>query len=190
MIEAVAGFKLPTEVALRYSRPLNAGIGEEVGVTGNGPGYQGHSYQELVRRFRELGAQDPESWAKSESEENIPQLARFCFIRGIRHSIESWTTSDTWIDNSLKEGARGGHEIFVKGGQALRGLLDAGASRKDLQDVARLIAFEATFEVVDRIDEGYDADLDDDYPGWRLIETMDEKETARAVGGLHESLLE
>jgi hypothetical protein len=48
----------------------------------------------------------------------------------------------------------------------------------------------ATFEVLDRIDDGYDAGLKDDYPGWRLIETMDEEETARAVVGLHESLLE
>jgi hypothetical protein len=159
-------------------------------VAGNGQGYQGYPYPELVRRFRELGAQDAESWAKSESGENIPQLARFCLLRGTRRSINGWATSDTWIDSSLKEGTRGGHEIFVKGGQALRRLLDAGASRSDLQDLARLIAFNATFEVLDRIDDGYDAGLEDDYPGWRLIETMDEKETARTLGGLHESLLE
>ena len=159
-------------------------------MAGNRPRYQGHAYPELMRRFRELGAQDPESWAKSESEENIPQLARFCFLRGIWRSIESWTTSDAWIDNSLKEGTRGGHETFVKGGQALQRLLDARASRTNLQDLARLIAFNATFEVLNRIDDGYDADLEDDYPGWRLIETMNEKETARAVSGLHESLLE
>jgi hypothetical protein len=171
-------------------RLRDAGISEEVGVAGDGQGYQGYQYPELVRRFRELGAQDPESWAKSESDENIPQLARFCFLRGTWRGINGWATSDTWIESSLKEGTRGGHEIFVKGGQALRRLLDAGASRSDLQDLARLIAFNATFEVLDRIDDGYDADLQDDYPGWRLIETMDEKETARAVGGLHESLLE
>lgn len=159
-------------------------------MAGNGPGFLGYPYPELVRRFRELGAQDPESWAKSESEENIPQLARFCFLRGIWRSIESWTTSDAWIDNSLNEDTRGGHETFVKGGQALRRLLDAGASRTDLQDLARLIAFNAAFEVLNRIDDGYEPDLADDYPGWRLIETMGEKETARAVGGLHESLLQ
>jgi hypothetical protein len=171
-------------------RLRDAGTSEEVGVAGNGQGYQGYPYPELVRRFRELGAQDPERWAKSESDENIPQLARFCFLRGTWRGINGWATSDTWIDSSLKEGTRGGHEIFVKGGQALRRLLDAGASRSDLQDLARLIAFNATFEVLDRIDDGYDTGLEDDYPGWRLIETMDEKETARAVGGLHESLLE
>jgi hypothetical protein len=179
------GFVPPSGHRLR-----DAGISQEVEVAGSGQAHQGYPYPELVRRFRELGARDPEGWAKSESDENIPQLARFCFLRGTWRGINGWATSDTWIDSSLKEGTRGGHEIFVKGGQALRQLLDGGASRSDLQDLARLIAFNATFEVVNRIDEGYDAGLRDDYPGWRLIETMDEKETARAVGGLHESLLE
>ena len=151
-------------------------------MAGKGQGFQGYPYPELVHRFRELGAQDPEGWAKSESDENIPQLARFCFLRGTWRGINEWATTDTWIDISVTEGKPGGHEIFVKGGQALRRLLDAGASRSDLQDLARLIAFDATFEVLDRIDDGYDAGLEDDYPGWRLIETMDEKETARAVG--------
>lgn len=112
-------------------------------MAGNGQGYRGYPYPELVRRFRELGAQDPEGWAKSESDENIPQLARFCFLRGTWRGINGWATSDTWIDNSLKEGTRGGHEVFVKGGQALQRLLNAGASRSDLQDLARLIAFNA-----------------------------------------------
>mgnify|MGYP001074943207 CR=1 FL=1 len=39
------------------------------------------SYEELLAIFRKLGADDPESWARSESEEGIPQLARFVFLR-------------------------------------------------------------------------------------------------------------
>ncbi len=35
-----------------------------------------------------------------------------------------------------------------------------------------MIAFNATFEVLERIDDGYDADLEDDYPGWRLMDTL------------------
>ena len=42
------------------------------------------------------------------------------------------------------------------------------------------------------IDEGYDPDAPHDSPGWALIETSSDSEaiTGRAVGSLHESLLE
>jgi hypothetical protein len=34
-----------------------------------------------TERFRQLGAIDPESWARSETDEDIAQLARFVFLR-------------------------------------------------------------------------------------------------------------
>ncbi|MCM0674467.1 hypothetical protein NCC78_07165 [Micromonospora phytophila] len=37
----------------------------------------------LAERFKELGALDPESWARSEISENIPQLARFMVLRAL-----------------------------------------------------------------------------------------------------------
>ena len=42
------------------------------------------------------------------------------------------------------------------------------------------------------IDEGYDPDAPHDSPGWALTETSADSETitGRAVGGLHESLLQ
>ena len=42
------------------------------------------------------------------------------------------------------------------------------------------------------IDEGYDPDAPHDSPGWALSETSADSETitGRAVGGLHESLLQ
>jgi hypothetical protein len=37
--------------------------------------------QELTELFARLGAPRPESWARSQLEEGIPQLARFVFLR-------------------------------------------------------------------------------------------------------------
>ncbi|MCP4385018.1 MAG: hypothetical protein GY798_27005 [Hyphomicrobiales bacterium] len=39
------------------------------------------SLDELSAIFKALGADDPEGWAGSEIRENIPQLARFLFLR-------------------------------------------------------------------------------------------------------------
>src|SRR5579872_1632644 len=41
----------------------------------------GMNVRELSALFRKLGARNPESWARSQLEENIPQLARFLFLR-------------------------------------------------------------------------------------------------------------
>jgi hypothetical protein len=37
----------------------------------------------LAERFKELGALDPEEWARSEISENIPQMARFMVLRAL-----------------------------------------------------------------------------------------------------------
>jgi hypothetical protein len=41
--------------------------------------------QEPADHFRALGADEPESWARSQVEEGIPQYARFVFLR------QAWT---------------------------------------------------------------------------------------------------
>ena len=37
--------------------------------------------RELTELFRKLGARDPSAWARSQTSEKIPQLARFLFLR-------------------------------------------------------------------------------------------------------------
>lgn len=161
------------------------------GGNSDGRSQPAYPYRELLHRFRTLGARDPEDWAKSEVDENIAQLARFCFLRSVwRDAIVARTTSGTWIDRSIAMSERRPDIPFGDAGPALKRLLDAGATRADLQRVARLIAYEAAFELINRLDEGCDPELDGDYPGWRLMETKGNELTGRDVGGLHESLLE
>ncbi len=148
------------------------------------------TYRRLLRRFQELGARDPQGWARSEAEEGIAQLARLSFLSGIwRKAIGSWTTFDDWIEEQVEAATRE-EAPFADAGEALSRLLDAGARRDDLQRLARWVAYVTAFDIVQQLDEGYNPQLSEDYPGWRLIEVVGEEPTGRDLGGLHESLFE
>lgn len=130
---------------------------------------------DLVRRMRELGAPEPESWAQSELEEDFAQQARFLFLRPIwAEAIDSWGTADNI--RKYPAGAR---------------LLDAGASPLDLATMLRAVAYETAFYMLDRIDAGGDLSAPEDAPGWVLMETKDEagEPPGRDLGGLHEDIL-
>jgi len=43
--------------------------------------------EKLIHLLRIAGAPDPESWAASEMQEDIPQLSRFMFLRGLHESV-------------------------------------------------------------------------------------------------------
>jgi len=125
----------------------------------------------LRDRFAELGAEDPEGWAKSEIVEDIAQQARFVFLRSLwREAIDGWAA---------------GLERLPSG----RRLLEGGAERSDLEKLARVAAYEAVFTVLNRLDEGHDPDAPVDSPGWSLLERAGDDLTGRPVDGLHESIL-
>jgi hypothetical protein len=123
--------------------------------------------------MRELGADNPEGWAQSEIEEGIAQEARFLFLRAI------WPT----LIQPLAD------PNVMRRYPAVARLLDAGANPDDLSRALRAVAYETAFGVIERVDEGHDADAPDDAPGWLLVETVNaDTLTGRDVGGLHESL--
>jgi hypothetical protein len=125
----------------------------------------------LAARFGELGADGPEEWARSEIGEGIPHLARFLLLRQLRRdAVAGWT----------RPGA-------IENLPAATRLLDAGADRADLVQVASAAAYEAVFAVLEAIDEERDPEAPEECPGWRLVE-VDESgsTTGRQVGGLHE----
>jgi len=126
----------------------------------------------LRDRLAALGAEDAESWARSEVSEGIPQQVRFLILRRLwRDAVDAWAASDA-LDR-------------LPGAQRL---LDAGADRSDLVRVARAAAYQAVFTAVWAIDEGYDPEAPKDRPGWQLMETdPDGNPTGREVGGLQES---
>jgi hypothetical protein len=126
--------------------------------------------------FADLGADDPEGWARSEVSEDIAQLARFIAVRTLWRD-----TINVWSEKSLNSNA------------AASRLLARGADAADLVRLARAAAYQAVFGVLYRLaGEGSDYELEDrveNLPGWRLMETVNDSLTGRDVGGLHESIL-
>lgn len=129
----------------------------------------------LTRRMAELGARDPDIWARSEITRGTPQQARYLVLRLI------WAKALTrWRD-----------EDVLRRDPALAQLLEQGADQELLTAAVRRVVFDAVGDVIMAIDEGCDLDAPDDAPGWTLMETdSDERATGRIVGGLHESLLQ
>ncbi|MFI8368483.1 hypothetical protein [Streptomyces sp. NPDC085466] len=117
---------------------------------------------------------DPQDRVRSEIDENQPQLARFVLLRSLwRGAI------DGWADPGVLEQVA-----------AARRLLDAGADRRDLELLARAVAYEAVFVTVDELDRGADANVSGVDAGWAVVETgEDGTPTGRRLSGLHEDLL-
>jgi hypothetical protein len=134
------------------------------------------SENELTRRMGELGAPDPRAWAASEIRDNIAQRARYLALRRI------WDRALTpWRDVGT-----------VHRDPALRPLLAQGTDPDLLAAAVRRIVFKTVSAVIDVIDEGRDPGAPADAPRWALIEVRADgiKITGRAVGRLHEDLLE
>ena len=51
----------------------------------------------LTAEFERLGADQPEAWARSQVMEDLPQLARFVFLKGAWDCIVD-AHDDSWID--------------------------------------------------------------------------------------------
>ena len=146
---------------------------------------------ELVSILRALNADDPESWAQSEISEDIPQLARFLALRRIwPEYINSWIRDPgRWVTQSVNGAGKNPQGDFADAGAALGRMMERGVSPADIASVARMVAYETAFAVLNHIDEGYDPGAPEDGPGWLLVETgADGRTTGRHIRGLHKSL--
>jgi hypothetical protein len=135
-----------------------------------------HALAALNQRMAELGAANPAAWAGSKVREGIPERARYLALRRI------WATAlSPWRDRGT-----------LRRYPSLARLLDRGATRTCWPQPAATSSSNVVGDVIMVIDEGYDPGAPHDSPGWALIETSADSETitGRAVGGLHESLLQ
>ena len=102
--------------------------------------------KELAALFRRLGARDPEGWARSQLQEEIPQLARFLFLR------QAWRTiigeeDATWIDANIARAEREPNEPFAGVGLALKKLRARGAADDEIIDLVRGMQAELLFSL-------------------------------------------
>ena len=146
--------------------------------------------EQLTRLFRDLGADDPELWAKSQVEEGINQLHRYMFLR------QAWKLvvpdhDQSWIDSSIAYSDARPDEPHAGVGAALRTLIAAGADRQLLGEVVRGMQAELLFGLCYLLDDPSIEEPEAAHIGWRLVETdEDYMPTDRPIGGLHESVAE
>ncbi|HEX6368703.1 MAG TPA: hypothetical protein VF006_07220 [Longimicrobium sp.] len=169
--------------------------------------------ESLAERFSELGAGDPEAWAVSEVEEDIPQLARFIFLRRLWRGAWQWKQPpEDWFaevepdelpvdeeDDDEPTLVSASHDDvgdddaeppFWAAQQAVQRILAAGVDPEDLKEVARAIFLHTAFDAVQTVDEGHDPQVGEGMPGWLLTEVGgDLVLTGRVIPDLHEDLL-
>ena len=126
--------------------------------------------------FARLGADDPESWVRSEVSEDFAQLASFLVLRSLwRDAINMWSPA------SIGQSAVASR------------LLEHGADIDDLVTFARAASYQAVFGVLYLLTAEHSdpelADTEDGLPGWRLMELRNGVLTGRGVDMLHESIL-
>lgn len=148
--------------------------------------------QRLTEEFRALGAFDPESWARSQIEEGIPQYARLVFLR------QAWTNivaeDDTsWIDVEIHESERKPRDPGASSGPALKRMLASGASQEDITEVVRVMQWQLLFNLAYQLaDPGVVEYPSDELPrvDWALFELDADGKPLHPIDGLHESVLD
>ncbi|MFJ7946632.1 hypothetical protein ACIQ6K_23715 [Streptomyces sp. NPDC096354] len=139
----------------------------------------------LTGLFEALGADDAPDWADSEVEENIPQLARYRFLRMVWQDIDVWSSAaPDWVEAYRKEGLAGG---------AVERAVRLGLTSGELGEIAREVARETAFGVLHSLAEPADGDLppevEEQLPGWCVAELSPQGEpTGRMLDALHEDL--
>lgn len=141
---------------------------------------------ELTELFRKLGARNPADWANSQLDENLPQLARFLFLR------EAWRLvvgdgDPSWIKARISDDPAGpGGEI----GPALKRLLAAGAAESDMTVVVRTMQWRLLFGLCQLLDDPGNLEKEVRDIAWRLFQIDEDDQPTAVISGLHESVLE
>jgi hypothetical protein len=141
----------------------------------------------LTEIFRNAGAIDPESWAFSEIEEGIPQLARFSFLKALSNIFLKETDLD-WVNNQIEYNYSRSGDPCAQIVPALQEILDKNVSREAIIDLVRVIQFQTLFHACSTIDCTYDAGTP--IESWSLFQKDENYNPTVEISGLHESLLE
>jgi hypothetical protein len=140
----------------------------------------------LTELFAKLGARDPAGWARSQTKEGIPQLARFLFLR------QAWRCvvppgDETWVERELKTPQNKPGGIIVA---PLRRLIDGGASIADLTIVVRVMQWQLLFQLCYLLGDPGDVEEEVKNIEWCLFQTDDEGNPLIPIDALHESVLD
>jgi hypothetical protein len=144
------------------------------------------SERELTALFRKLGARDPAAWARSQINENIPQLARFLFLRQawklvVNVNDSNWITEMRQLDSNDPGGDVG---------PAMTRLLAAGGQEDDLTKVVRVMQWRLLSGLCQLLDDPGNIEREAGDIAWRLFQVDEGDHPIAVMGGLAESVLE
>lgn len=146
----------------------------------------------LTDQFRALDAVDPESWARSQIQEGIPQYARFVFLRQMWQNVVS--EGDTaWIDPTIAQSERQPRAPGASAGPILQRMLAAGVSREDITELTRVMQWQTLDGIAYQLaDPNVVAYPSDKTPAvyWALHEVGQNGEVLHTIDSLHESVLD
>ena len=144
---------------------------------------------ELTSLFRRLGAREPESWAASEVEENIPQLARFLFLRQAWQRIVS-EEDENWPSTLAQIEGVSSSAPYAGVSHALASLLEKGATQDELIDLVRGVQAQLLFDICYLLEDPMLEEPEVEDVWWGLFELDENGRPVRPIGGLHESVLD
>jgi hypothetical protein len=147
--------------------------------------------KKLTEWFRALGAQDPESWARSQVQDGINQWGRFVFLHQAWQSIVP-DGDTTWIDSLIGEADERPNDPGSAAGPALQRMLAAGVNPQDIADVVRVMQWHVLFALAYQLSDAgiVEYPLEKMRPvHWALFEVDENHNPIGRIGGLHESVL-
>jgi protoporphyrinogen oxidase len=144
------------------------------------------SKAQLVESFRKHGAKDPESWAESEVEEGINQLARFSLLKALTSELLKESDLE-WVDEVANRSAEPGVPLSQLG-PAVKQMLDKGVSKEAIIDLVRVIQYNSLAHVASVLDDS--SSFDTPVNNWAVFECDEDDAPIEAISSLHESLLE
>lgn len=145
--------------------------------------------ESLTELFRQLGAADPELWARSQINEGIPQLARFLFLRQAWSRIVS-DSDPSWIGAYMRSADARPNDPYAGVGHGLRALLSKGATPHEITSVVRGMQAELLFGLCYMLEDPGLVEEEVQDICWQLFLVNDDGEPQQPLAGLHESVLE
>lgn len=140
----------------------------------------------LTDVFRQAGASDPESWARSQLAEGIPQLAIFSFAKSLWNGVMP-EADDKWIEQEIEVAKLRPSDPCSQSGPALEEMLAKGVTRKAIVDLVRVFQYSALYHACLILDGTSVEDVP--ITDWKLCQVDEEGNEVALIQGLHEVLL-
>jgi hypothetical protein len=147
------------------------------------------SRKKLTSLFQRLGARDPDSWAISQIEEDIPQVARFLFLRQAWRAVVDERDS-SWIAAAISSADAEPNAPYAGVGHALRALRSRAATDEELTDLVRGMQADLLFQFCYLLEDPGDVEPEVAGISWSLVQTDGDGNVLAGLTGLHESVLE